>query len=1005
MKIDMTKLLCYLRITAKLAALCVVISVCAKAQTAAKANSGSDSASKEMTQAAVSDVVSLNPFEVQADSSNSYNTLNSNSITRFNVELDKMPLSADIFDQAFMDDVGATGIESMIQSYSAGAGFSGNDPGSTASASTGDHTGHANMQLRGFTVPYMMRDSLMPVGSFFNPGSTGSNYTSNFDIERAEVIEGPQSLLYSSGGGGGVINVVSKQARFGQPATGSLKFQLDQYGSKQEQFDYGFGTKNFAIRVAAIQSNMDTRRVNLSGSLEGYYVQAAVKVPGNTTIRITGEQTTFNQLLGTNPTLSAASTTADSRNGQYLSYLLATNQTGANTVNAAGVANASGAIDNGYLNWSNVNSYGGWQDDNLTRNTFVLGEADTKWNDWLSTQVSAGYNDFYYDLSTPSVSFYAPTNASNPNQGSWTVGMTPGDLVEPGRAKAVRFVALATNNFLNGKAKSQTIVGGDFLRQDAAQLQYAYVQADSNFNPIISPTVTTLGGRTLMAKQYFTINNGIVPYTFFGPRSPQVSLGGVNYVRQLENIVNPALVTAANPMGTIGTSGTYELAKAFNKGWFAVNNTQWFDGKLDTLLGLRFANFFTQTQTASTADSLRPHTHNIDFDVGLDYALVNGFRVYVSGSNTYYPPEQKGNTPLGQPTQTSSATSEEAGLKWSSPDGRFSGSLSVYHDSGKNEQYSASSTIEYDINPSGLNGLTGTSPSNFVYVNRKAQGVNLTLTANPTPNWRMRLSAADVGGTVETSTSFNQVYNDQFHENSSGQVTYADGTLVYVPATYNSKAPTVTSTTAGAVPLTVSMMNSPSSVYYANPINPSGAISPSSAVFTVLKTVDPVHGSITTGVNGLPISSIQITPSFTVPGVINVTQAGDKTVGFPQLSANFTNIYTISTGAFKGVELGGTLAGQWKYAEYYYYPLGVTNSIQRSLYSLPGGGRFDLIVGYTHKFRRVTFATQLNIFNMTNHYSIIVLPSETNGWATLTSLQARYSQNPRSYTWSSAIKF
>src|SRR4051812_19469312 len=69
-----------------------------------------------------SDVVKLTPFEVQADSDKSYGALNSNSITAFNVALDRMPISADIFTQAFMDDVAATNVEQLLQEYSAGAG-------------------------------------------------------------------------------------------------------------------------------------------------------------------------------------------------------------------------------------------------------------------------------------------------------------------------------------------------------------------------------------------------------------------------------------------------------------------------------------------------------------------------------------------------------------------------------------------------------------------------------------------------------------------------------------------------------------------------------------------------------------------------------------------------------------------------------------------------------------------------------------------------------------------
>src|SRR5438045_1870439 len=77
----------------------LTIPVSALAQIAPKASSSIPETSKRGDA-----VVNLAPFEVQADSDSSYGALNSNSITSFNTELNKMPLSADIFNRAFMDD-------------------------------------------------------------------------------------------------------------------------------------------------------------------------------------------------------------------------------------------------------------------------------------------------------------------------------------------------------------------------------------------------------------------------------------------------------------------------------------------------------------------------------------------------------------------------------------------------------------------------------------------------------------------------------------------------------------------------------------------------------------------------------------------------------------------------------------------------------------------------------------------------------------------------------------
>ncbi len=138
------------------------------------------------------ETVALSAFEVLADSDKSYGALNSNSITRFNTELDRMPVSADIFNEAFMKDVGAVSVEDMITAFSAGAGSALASP-STSSTSTqpGDRNANSFLALRGLTAPTMERDGFMPVNTYIQSGATGTGFSSNFDIERVEVINGP----------------------------------------------------------------------------------------------------------------------------------------------------------------------------------------------------------------------------------------------------------------------------------------------------------------------------------------------------------------------------------------------------------------------------------------------------------------------------------------------------------------------------------------------------------------------------------------------------------------------------------------------------------------------------------------------------------------------------------------------------------------------------------------------------------------------------------------------
>ena len=953
--------------------------------------------------------VKLNPFEVSADSDKGYAALNSNSITRFNTELDKLPVSADIFDQTFMTDVAATTVEDMIQTYSAGAGYNGPAGTVTGSSQPGDRNGNSYIQLRGQSTPVMQRDGLMPVGAFGNPGSTGVGSTSNFDLERVEVIDGPQALLYSGGGPGGVINVVSKQARFGQ-TLGNVVTRVDQYGSKLAQMDYNVGTSNFAVIVSLLDQSTSSRRINIGAKTDGQYIQMAWKPFSNTTIRIETEQTVNFRYVPTAATLTAPTT--DPRNGLGSAYLLAANETGA-TNPATGLPYPSGAVDNGRLNWSNYASYAGWQQTELTVNDFSSISAETEWLPWLSTQIAVGYDPYEDSRFNQTLSFYAP-GASGNNLPGWTAGLTPGgDTWEPAVTKGIRFSALATNSFFNGNAKSQTIVGDDYVRTLIGQIAEEYVQADSNWNVVINPGVAQTG-YTVVPKQEWSVDNGFVQYPLGNPIGKRITIGGVNYIRELTNPVNPALIGPANPTGAVLSSGNYILTKIINGGIFGANFTQWFDGKVTTMVGMRFANSqevrINQGASGSASQWFNTHVESKSFNLGATYQVFSWLHPYAEWSSSYQPPFLENATdPYSAPPKASIGYSTEAGLKLATPNAGISGQIAYFHTSARDNPYLVSSTISSDINPGGLNGGGGGS---YIDESISSQGVNATLTAAPSRNLRLRFSAAWTNGTLGRTVTYPQLYNDQFNENSSGQVTYADGTVVYVNPTFNSTSPHATATTPGAIPLTVTSLSTPGNVYFANPTVVNGAISSSSNAATVLKLADPVHGSILTGNSLLPISAYQLNTALTgiaPPGVVVAARAGQFTTGSPVYSVSSTGVYTFPSGLLNGFSIGGSVNLNWKYQAYYYYSVPPTTATiftdVPSLYYQPDLVQFNLISSYTRKFRRVTWSTQLNITNLFNRYEVAFLPSTSTGFTIPTAEGATYFGTPRAYTWSNTIRF
>lgn len=95
-------------------------------------------------------------------------------------------------------------------------------------------------KLPGVDATYDMRDEGIKIrgfsassGDIYRDGvrASGQVRQSTANIERVEILKGPASVLYGRGSGGGIINMISKQANFDSPTTLSLRSgSWDKYG-------------------------------------------------------------------------------------------------------------------------------------------------------------------------------------------------------------------------------------------------------------------------------------------------------------------------------------------------------------------------------------------------------------------------------------------------------------------------------------------------------------------------------------------------------------------------------------------------------------------------------------------------------------------------------------------------------------------------------------------------------------------------------------------------------
>lgn len=982
-----------------------------------------------------SEVVQLSAFEVQADSDRSYGALNSASITRFNVEMQNMPVSADIFTETFMRDVAATTIEDVIQGYSAGAGYAAADGsgGDSAAAQPGDRNANTYIQIRGMNTPVIQRDSFMPVGTFGNPGSTGVGRTDNFDLERVELINGPQALLYGGGGAGGVINVTSKQARFGSDRRlfshprGSVMFRTDDFGSKRGELDLGIGNRWFAARFAFLAEHAKSRRINIGGETLGQYAQFAFRLfqeSRPTTLRLSGSFTQTERWLPRVITLNAP---GDARHNHRLRYLLATGQAGA-TNPVTGAAYLRGAILNGNLHWDNVDSLaaGKMQQDPVD-NAYGSITIETKWSGWLTTQAAAGYTDYKEKRGNPGFDFYAPLSGPN-TSANWAGSINgPQYSHQPAITKGGRFAGLMTHALFKGRAQSQTLLGIDYIKTRFWQNQYRFYLADSNWNIVRAPgsTITSPdSGRTVLGRVIWPLANGPVhnPFPTFNMTDDRGVINDANYVVALQNQPDPSLVTPSNPLGVPFSSGNYITTDVSNRGLYGVNYTQWFERKFSTLVGLRQGDYRSLrlnhpdgNRTTWVAD-----TSTMNFNFGLNYHLSRWLQPYINYSDSVSLPYVANRSdPHNNEPQSSRGIGGEIGLKVTNTRGTLSGSVAVYRTTSENDLYAIDGSIRNAINPPGLNNVGG---GGHVSIDRVTRGVEVRVTAAPTRNWRMRFGAATNDGEIGTTKAYEQLYNDQFHANAQGQVTYRNGTVVHVNgnAATAAQATVVAPTAPGAVPLTITMMSTPGAgnLYFANPDPTNGHVDTGSIVGGILRGLNntaaiQANGPILTGAINLPISQLQLNRTLAginTPGTILATRVGDKTTGYPEYSANFTTDYSFTgDNLLKGLSVGGSLIMSWRNRSYYYYatPLTASNALtlQRTLFYRPDMEQINLSVSYRRKFGRYDWHTQFNLNNVLSKYYEVHMPHGTTGFRTTSNINVTWFQQPRSFVWTNRISF
>jgi outer membrane receptor protein involved in Fe transport len=957
------------------------------------------------------EVIQLSPFEVNSSRDQGYGALQSNSLTNFSMDLQKMPATAQVFTQDFINDTASISIEDMLVKYS---GTVGANPNNAAAALDlpGDRDGGQGLGIRGLQASGVKRNNFIGMK---NSARTATGNTDAFDVERIELIEGPQSLLFGAVGGGGVINAVTKRATF-KKQFGSVGFRFDNFGDKRATFDANYGLDKLAIRVAGAGQEGATARYNLSNQhdFNGLYAQIAYRPTPRITLRVDGERSHDLAVFNNDISYDAFLPVGDPRRGQNSRYLALTGQ----------LANVTNVL-NEPLTYDNYASLFGWWQSEKINNDFLSASAEMELGAGFSAKVIGIYSETNDKRSNAvnTKTLLAANTGGNPFNETAISMTNAGYNEQQDRQTGVQITLLHQRDFklwrLEGR--SQTAAGAEFSKEGptfgSSGFDTKYYQADSSWNPVINSALTQDYGRIPMPAQFWTVQSGIQTEPAFYPYAGRVTINGVNYIAQHRILYDPARVSASNPYGIIPNAPTTANPNAFTGNWnrgaqtrnrliYLANVTDWFDGKLTTLAGVSVNTFdsvnFGPTSTGVQFTILPKRNYwGYSFGGNVEVPRVKGLRFYATLSTA----GQSAGTTVdfyGNALKVPEAKSAqpEIGLKWVSPGARFIAQASYLPTTEvKNEVLNAGTDYFNAVNPNGINGRFN-GANQWVNLDRKANAMELAVTATPTRNWRMRLSATKLDGEITSDVTYNTLYNDQFRV-SAGTVTYADGTPVLVNPTNATGGPKTT-------PLTLAMINDPTSPFYANPDPNSGSIR-TAALIATLTAVDPAHGAANTGVTGLPLSAIQYNYTSPSGGVITVVKSGDKNTGINEYSFNFQNNYSFDSGMLKGLSIFFDANAKLKDRSYYTitFPAGSTNTLQgvRSLYSKPDIVIYGLGVAYKLKLpgrlNKLTWSTQLNVKNLFDKSDVLIMPLNTNS----SQLRATLSADPRQVIWSNSISF
>ncbi len=928
-------------------------------------------------------MITLTPFEVKEDLSDTYEATNTNSVTGTNTELSKTPLDAKVFNRQLMDEMGVVDMTEMLSKL-AGLGPAVINAGEDVRGTLeGDRQDPKSMTMRGLQINNPRRDGFL---------RSDTTLLDSFDIERVEAIGGSNSLLFGSGDAGGVITSASKRAYLNRRPTATVTAMGDSEGSRRYTLDAQAGGRMFALRMNGVKSDIRNFRPGLRQQAEGYHFTATFQPWKRLQIR--GEfrdyqrDTIFAQAVTIRapinlllpetdrlgyPIAAGTARRFDNKNSRYLVGFPETADFLRDTFDLTTIDSAIGPFH---------------RDAYFNQIKSVVAELALA--EGLAVQVRYGHDDRVNDaLRASSTAVYAPgapgNNYIDPETGlpgqQWAFNSSMIATPYWTGARGYR-AALAYQKDLKRWGRHQFSAFRQDMQSWVNQQPWRFYETDQNGDIIqnMENIATTESGRTAMPPTWMPI----FPSSILGGEDWRVEYvkhpNGRTYKFAPQIYTDAVPKTERNPMGLSGpiaaadnAAGTVLAGQSSVTGYFLDDTREtsygvslfsdWWRGRIDTMVGYRQEE--AETFRKNTGIQRGPITYD-SFTAGTVFDTpIKGLRGLLNYSTNAKINFDTTRDVFNQTLPPGKGESRDIGLKFDLWNRRVSGNFNYYVSEAQNFTASLGG-LRNDIDPPGINGRNGGAAYTY---SKTSDGVNLTLSARPVKGWEVRLNIATADGTERSDVVLPQFYNDQFNTMTVGGqevVAIREGTSttpLMVPSDpLDPASPTM--------PLTLAMMRDPSSQYYALLDQESGYIINNEQ----LGLMTPGVG---TNVTGLPITDHQL--GFTSPsgGTIVVRQAGEQTTRYAERSISLVNRYQFTQGRLRGLVVGLSTSFQDNFRGYMYND---SADGTRKTFYFPDKLLNDFFAVYSFRpTQRIRASVQLNVANLFDANEVMYLVNGSTG--------------------------